>query len=315
MDKLFFLDLRLFDGEGGDDGAQGGAPAPSDGAKDQGPKDKFANVVFGKQAASEGTTDPATAKTPEASAVSIAEIDRDGEFEALIKGDYKQQFDARVQKIINSRFRDTKALESQVESSKPVLSILAQKYGVDGDDSAALLKAIEEDDSYYEAEAEKRGLTVQQLKEWNRMERENAELKEIREERERRTQADRIYAQWMQQAESMKQQFPGFDFRTECSHPATGERFMSMLRSGCPVDLAYKSIHMDEIMGGAMQYTAKAVAEKTVNDIKARGMRPAENGSSGIAPARIVKSDPSTWTKDELAEVQKRVMRGETINL
>lgn len=55
--------------------------------------------------------------------------------------------------------------------------MLAQKYGVDPGDLEKLSSAIEEDDSYYEDEATRRGLTVQQLKEMKRIERENETLR------------------------------------------------------------------------------------------------------------------------------------------
>ena len=44
-------------------------------------------------------------------------------------------------------------------------------------DAAALTKAIEEDDSFFEDEALERGIPVEQLKEIRKMERENADLK------------------------------------------------------------------------------------------------------------------------------------------
>lgn len=56
---------------------------------------------------------------------------------------------------------------------------------------------------------------------------------------------------------------------------------MGLLRSGVDARTAYEVVHKDEIIGGAMQYTAQRVQEKVVNDIRARGMRPPENGGSG----------------------------------
>lgn len=50
-------------------------------------------------------------------------------FEGLIRGEYKAEFDERVQRIIDRRFRDLKRLEVQAERAKPLFQLLEKRYG------------------------------------------------------------------------------------------------------------------------------------------------------------------------------------------
>lgn len=317
-----FLDLHLFDGEGGaapaaapdaaTDPAGGKTPA-SLAEKTRAAKNPLENVQYGKALdedkpplkAEKPTQTPVTSDTAEA---------RRAEFEQLISGEYKDLFTERAQQMIDTRFKQTKLLEDEKKSLDPVIDMLCAKYGVDRKDVAALSKAIEDDSSYYEAEAEAKGLTVEQLKSMKRIERENAEFRRVEAERAQQENANRIYQRWAIEGAACKELFPGFDMRAECNNPQTGERFLNLLRSGVDVTAAYKVIHMDDIIGGSMQHAVQTAQQKTLNDIRARGMRPAENGNSGNAPSTVRKTDPSQLTNKDLAEISKRVMRGEKIS-
>lgn len=236
--------------------------------------------------------------------------DRAAEFEAMIKGDYREEYDKRVKAHLDRRFKDTAELRQQVDGARPIMELLAGKYGVDAGDMAAILKAAEDDESYYEAEAAEKGLTVQQLKEVKKLERENAQLRAAAEERQRIEQAGQVQARWMQESEALKGIYPGFDFAAE----AQNERFARLLKSGVDVRTAYEVTHHDEIISGAMQFTAQKVQEKTVNDIRARGMRPDEGGL-GKTPAGDGRLDVARLTKEERADMARRAQRGEKIAL
>ena len=313
MDKhIFFrkLNLQLFaDGAGGGEGGTGAVGATGETAtaavsQRSGAKNPLANVVYGKQAthAAEETTPAAEVKTPTTE-------DRHAKFEELIKGEYKDLYDARVQDTIQKRLKSSKDTVERYEALAPTLEILAKKYGVDAADVKALNKAIEEDDSYFEEEALELGISVEQLKEKRKMERENADLKKQLEEQSRRDNANKVYAQWMDQAEKAKAVYPSFDFKTEMQNP----QFVNLLRSNVDVRTAYEVIHKDDIIHGAMQFTAKTVEQKLANKIIANGARPAENGNSSQG-ATVVKSDVSQLSKADRAEIIRRVQRGEKIS-
>ena len=244
------------------------------------------------------TTQPATGETKE---------DLDADFETLIKGKYKAQYDARFQQGINARHKDYMQNKQQLESLNPMLDMLKEKYGVS--DVKDLQKAIMDDDSYYEEEAMERGLTVEQLKYMKQMERENKAYKAREQESiQEQMQREKIEG-WLRQEAQFKQKAPDFSLREELANP----RFEGLLAAGVDVETAFNVIHQDEILSGAMNYTAKKAVEKTVNDIKARGMRPAENGlgSTGAEPK---KKTVGEMTGDEILEMANRAKKGEKIS-
>ena len=248
-------------------------------------------------------------KMTDANGVTTETIDRNAEFEKLIKGEYKDLYDARVQDTIQKRLKSTKETVEKYNSLSPTLEMLSKKYGVDASDIEALNKAIQEDDSYYEEEAMEKGITVQQLKEIRRMERENADLKRQMEEQSVKENASKLYASWMNQAEQLKSVYPSFDLETEMRNP----KFVDLLRvPSIDVRTAYEVLHKDEIIPAAMQFTAQTVERKLANKIMANGARPSENGMNSQSAA-VVKSDVSQLSKADRREIERRVARGEKI--
>jgi len=259
----------------------------------------LANVKYGIQ--EEATPAAGDVKQP-------ATPDRNAEFEKLIKGEYKDLYDARVQDTIRKRLKANEDTVNRYNALSPTLELLANKYGVKSDDIEALNKAIEEDDSYFEDEAMEKGMSVQQLKEMRKMERENAELKRQMSEKETKEQASKLYASWMQQAEDARKVYPTFDIKAEMSNP----EFVKLLKSNVDVRTAYEVLHKDEIIPAAMQFTARTVEQKLANKIMAGSSRPNENGMKSQSAA-VIKSDVSQLSKADRAEIIRRVQRGEKI--
>lgn len=306
-DQILKLNLQLFAESAGGDGGSGTGAEGATGVtataavpqiKNKGVnKNPLANVKYGIQGGDNV-----------APAAEVQPPDRNAEFEKLIKGEYKDLYDQRVQDTIQKRLKGTKETVEKYEALAPTLELLSKKYGVDASDIKALNQAIEDDDSYYEDEALEKGVTVAQLKEIRKMERENAELKAQMNEQSRKENAAKQYATWMQQAEDAKRTYPALDLNEEAKNP----QFLRLLNSGVDVGTAYAVIHKDEIIPAAMQYTAKTVEQKLTNKIIANGTRPTENGISSQS-ASVVKSDVSQLTKADRAEIIRRVQRGEKI--
>ena len=285
-------------GTGADGATAEGMPATSN----RGVKNPLADVKYGIQEDAQATN---VQKNSDADATPA---DRNAEFEKLIKGEYKDLYDKRVQDTIQKRLKGTKETVDKYNALTPTIEMLAKKYGVDASDINALNKAIEEDDAYYEEEALEKGITVEQLKSIRKMERENADLKRQMHEQEAKENAEKIIASWMDQAEKAKTVYPSFDLDTEMQNP----RFVDLLRNNIDVRTAYEVIHKDDIIHGAMQFTAQKVEQKLANKIAANGARPTENGINSQSSA-VVKSDVSQLTKADRAEIIRRVARGEKI--
>ena len=309
-DTIIMLDLQLFaDGGGaGDGGTAGGGEGVTGAAalpQTKGAKSNpLADVKYGIQ----DEVPAAEVQKEDGSAQQLARPDREAEFEKLIKGEYKDLYDKRMSDTVQKRLAKTKDTVDRYNALQPTLEMLASKYGVGVEDLEALNKAIQEDPSYYEDEAMERGLTVEQLKEIKKMERENAELKKAMSEQETQENANRLYQQWMVQEQQIKQVYPGFDLDAEMADP----QFQQLLRSGVDMKTAYEVIHKDEIIPAAMQFAVAQTEQKLTNKIIAGSKRPAENGMASNA-ASLVKSDVSQLTKADRAEIIRRVQRGERI--
>ena len=295
------LNLQLFAEGAGDGGTAEGQGVTEAAALPQTKGEKnnpLAGVKYGIQ----------EEEAPAAEVQTVAQPDRNAEFEKLIKGEYKDLYDAKVQDTIQKRLKGQKEIVDKYNSLNPTLEMMAKKYGVDANDIEALNKAIQEDDSYYEQEALEKGMTVQQLKEIKKMERENADLKAQMEEAQRQENGKKLYAAWMQQADEAKKVYPSFDLRAEMENP----KFVDLLRSNIDVRTAYEVLHKDEIIPAAMQFTAQAVESKLAKKIASNGARPSENGMASQSAA-LVKSDVSQLSKEDRAEIIRRVQRGEKI--
>ena len=322
MDFKYLLpvDLNLFEGAAGDGGGgtagEGtGAEAPAGEPIVYTPRNKRAskmdNVVYGEapdDVPTATTQDPAAGDSTGQATDQEAPRDLQAEFDAMIKGDYKEQYSENVQKLINRRFKETKGMEATLSSHQPLLDMLASKYGVDAEDIDALTKAVSDDDTLWEQQAYDAGMTVQQYKQFKQLERENAELMRAQEARNGEAEAQRQLDEWGRQAMELQQKVPGFDLRVEAENP----EFVQMLRAGLPVEHAYKVVHMDEILNGQAVNVAAQAQKQVVDNIRSRGSRPAENGTvsrSGFT----YKSDVSKLSKEDRAEIARRAARGETI--
>lgn len=296
--KRWVFRLDLFDGGA----AGGGAGTGADGGTASGTGVTGSVAANQAQGVEVSGGQDAAAVTPEQ--------DRSKAFEDLIKGEYKDQYDKRVQDTIKRRLRSTQAQVDAYNALSPTLEMLYSKYGVNAGDIEALNQAIADDDTYYEEEALNRGMTVQQLKEIKKIERENADLRRQMQEQETRENADKLYARWMQEAEQIQQVYPSFSMDAEMQNP----QFVDLLRNHIDMRTAYEVIHKDDIIAGAMQFATKTAEQKITNKLMANQSRPVENGMSGVA-ASVNRIDVSTMTKQQRDEIRRRVQMGERIVL
>ena len=302
------LNLQLFaEGTGtGDGGTGAGGQGVTEAAalpQTKGVKNNpLSNVKYGKQ-------EEAHAANVQSEEVQTeTTVDRNAEYKKLIRGEYKDLYDAEVNDTVRKRVKNYQETVDKYNALTPTLEMLAKKYGVDATDVNALNKAIEEDDAYYEDEALEKGISVEQLKNIRKMERENADLRRQMQEQQVRDNANKLYATWMDQSSQLKSVYPSFDLNAELQNP----QFVNLLKSNVDVRTAYEVLHKDEIIPAAMQFTAKTVEQKIANNIAAGSKRPTENGMSSQSAA-VVKSDVSQLSKADREEIARRVARGEKI--
>lgn len=275
------------------------------------------NVVYGKQDA--GTGDDlgngsvaggnsnadvtTTSNTLEERRARYNEMTRKG-------GEYHDLFAEDTQRMINTRFKEMKNLENTVNTQKPIMDMLMQKYNITDGDAAKLLKAIETDDKYWEEAAEEAGMTVEQYRTYQKMARENEELRKAQQIAQGRQNMENQLQKWYEEGEKVKSVYPNFDLRAESQN----RDFLQLLQAGIPIQKAYETIHLDELISGASIVSARQAEQRTVNNIKNRASRPAENINSSQSTT-VVKSDPSKFTKADRAEIIRQVERGKSIYL
>lgn len=335
--KLLNIILSLFDGGaaagGAGDGAGAAAPAQGDGGTKggsqaspaptrRGKSGESQRVLYGKQAdpavagdqagASEGTPPVAGEETKDGQTGTTVTSDtleaRRKAYREMMEGEFKDLYTEDTQRIIDRRFREVRNLEEQVNRTQPILSMLMQRYGIADGDPAKLMAAVENDDAYWSQAAEEAGMSVEQYKRFQKLQRENAELLEAQRRTQTQQQAQQKLQQWYDEAEQVRQLYPSFDLTAEVKNP----QFLSMLRAGVPVRHAYEVIHMEDIKAGVAALQAKATEKQVVDGIRARGARPAENGTSAQS-GFTVKDDVTKLTAKDRADIARRVARGEQI--
>ncbi len=295
------LNLHRFDG--GEGGASDSGTANVEGNQvEDSNSGEPQEVVYGKQPekGSEGSKDSEDKSGD----------DLNARFDELIKGEFKDVYSQRISDTINQRFKNQNDFQQELESYDEALMPLYEHYGVEVGDFETLNEAMLDDDSLFEEEAEERGLSVDELKNIKQLEIENARLQAVAESQEREQAVQEELQRWSDEASKLQESFPGFNLESEIQN----EDFANLISGGWSVEKAYKAVHADELISQAVNTTANRTRQNTINSIRARGMRPAENGINSRAGV-IIKDDPSKYTDDDIKEILRRVDSGEKIRL
>ncbi len=303
--KKDYINLRLhmFDG-----GAAGGAEGGAEGAASTQDSGAEPTVVYGKDPAADDSTSQVGSDEGGDDPDGAEPEDIDAEFEELIKGKYKQQFDSRVHGIMQNRFKNAQDAKDVAASWQKATAALAAMYGIDGTDPEALRNAIEKDDGFFSAQAEAQGLTPEQFRENLRLRMDAQTGRNMQEQMRIEAEKQATFQRWESEAAELTETFPNFDLAYELEN----EAFFANLNRGLSVRDAFFVAHMDEIVTGSNAAAKSEATQKVVDNFNQRAARPAENGASH-KPAVIRKTDPSKFTDADLDEIARRSRRGETI--
>ena len=292
--KLHKINLYLF--------GEGAAPAAGTDVGGAAAADAAASAKEGPDAEgmSEGTSEKVS---PQAAGGESSEKQRRARFEELMRGEYKDLFAERAQKIIDRRFAQTKAMEQRLGKQEELISRLAEKYGTN--DVSRLVEALDADDEMWRSAADAADMSVDQYRKYQKLERENARLRAAATEAEAKKHAQERISAWREEGEAVRAKYPSFSFETELKN----ENFARMLRAGVSVSAAYQALHHDEIVAAESARAASDAEKRLSETIRARGERPGENGAQAEAGVTF-KKDVSKLTRAERAELAKLAMRG-----
>lgn len=289
--KHIWVNLSLFDGAAAGEGATGessGESAPS-----------AAGTESGEGEYTEEESDADSEPSPE---------EREEAYKTF-KKEYKDLYAKDTQELINRRFKETKNLEKQLGEYSQLMNFLSQRYGTS--DIQSTIKAMENDNAYWEQAAYDAGMSVEQYKEVSRLKRENAALLQAQQQVQQQQETDRIFAEWKEQEAEIQEIYPDFDAEEEISN---NPDFARLLSSGVPMRHAYEVIHLDEIQEATVNFTAKQTAKAVTDNIRAKGNRPVENGAAS-QNAFTQKVDVSKLTDKEMDDLIRRARSGETVTL
>ena len=316
MLKKLLLNLQLF-GEGGD-GGDGGSTAPNgDNVGNESGEDKIlASIPEKAQKYYKKAMDKTSASKPSQTAQAANEQQSTTEklsYSDLIKSDdYKEEHKAYMDKTIGERLKKYKGLEDDLGKHKELLSLVANKYGVNPDDEnflQVLNEKIEADDSYYENYAMEHDISTDEARRIVTMERKVAKFEAEQEAQQKQEQMRQQIMMLHENAKKTKAQFPQFDLDTEMKD----ERFRRL----CAVNngdttAAYMACHYNDIIASQVQIASRQIQEQTARTVAANQARPVENGISSAAPS-VVQQDFSKMSLKELrqfAEEQRRKQTG-----
>lgn len=231
------------------------------------------------------------------------------------KADYKAEFDREVQNIVKQRLKRAKDFERQAneyhDKTSGIFESLAVKYGLNADNIDGIVKAVQEDNSYYEDEALKRGMDVSEFRHLKQIERENEIFKSRQEQFQRQQEEEQWYLALAEQAEKTKSVYPSFDISNEAEN---NPQFVMLIEKGVDVQTAYEITHKDDVIAAAMKYAADSTKSKMQSSIIKNSQRPSENGLTSSGAVKTL-TDISKLTPKEMEELKERARRGEKVTL
>ena len=322
MRNDFWLDLQLF-AEGGAPGGEGGGEAAgvtsaNADAADAGqsfearleqlgvPKEKIRKGAYkGKAATAAKAAEEKVEEQPESGAADRKSWDE-------IKGDYKDEYDAEVQNIIQKRLKNSQEriqkYTEREEGLAPLIDFFADRYGLDPEnlDTAELMKRFRADASLSEAKALEMGASDEVAHKL-----ELAEQEEKRKEREKKARdqqlaeafkrqqvADHYHNLQAQAAELMKK-MPGFNLDTELKDDAFAE--MTRPGSKVTVEQAYYALH-PEFRQQEAESVAKRAKEAVSASVRAGATRPTENGTQAASVGKVSYRNMSKADREALKQ-------------
>lgn len=311
-EMVWKFDLTIFDGgagagAGGGEGAAGSdtgvsaeTPAPTNPNRRNRKENPLANVRYGKQ--------PQETSAP---AVQAEESTADPESEwKAVKEKYKDFYGRDTANIVQERLKNSKQAEATLAKLAPVFEGLGKKYGKDANDLDGILAAYTDDDSLYEEDAAKAGMSVSAYKQLRQLQADN----EASKAREARSQQEQHAMRVIQDFENdVKSVFPNADIRTEFQNP----QFVRLTSPevGLSAKDAYWLIHRAEIEAMSAQTVAQKAQQKLSMAIQSGMSRPIESGARNVSPALEIRDDPKMWSRADREEVKRRVRNGERIEL
>ncbi len=245
---------------------------------------------------------------PENKPAETQKVDKKAEFEALIKGEYKDLYAAKIKEIISKRLKGNEALKGKLAKLEEIIEVLADRYKVDKNDLEALTKKVADDDALISDNAKEKGMDVQNYRYIKNLEKENQYYKALEQEKAQQHKMQEQVKKWYDESEEIAKAYPDFDISAEIANA----KFIELIRGGVDMKTAYEVVHHADIIEAIKNKSAMEAEKQTTERLLSVAGRPVENGLSAQSPA-LVKTDVSKLTPEQRAQIAKRAAMGETI--
>ncbi len=224
----------------------------------------------------------------------VAEGSAEGEFDALIKGKYRDEYHRRVQSVIDKRFSKMKAMEGTLKSVEPLLERISQDFPqLEKSDTEGIVRAyLEKSQAHTAAGNNKR----------------SSAFIEALEGRMKMKAAENMKTSILNDARSLREIYPSFDLQGELSSTPD---FRRLLTAGVPLRQAYEVTHLESIMATGMKYAAMKASRDTAEGML-RAPRTPENSLSQRASSTRHRSVDSLTEKD-IRDILTAVGNGEKV--
>lgn len=244
---------------------------------------------------------------------SFSSQEREETFDDLIgkNGRFREEYEKRTQKLIQDRLKSSKGAEQKLSQVQKALDLLSVRYGVDKNDISAITDAVLGDNDLLESKANEMGMDLSAYREFIKTQAENERLHNEIKSFNLQEQSKQIQNRWVGEAKQMQEKYPNFDLQNEID---TNAEFADLLTKGLGVEKAYSITHLDEILSSVKNQTASAAKQATINDIRAKGLRPRENSGNGVSSLKIAKS-VNDLTDEDLDKIRELTRKGVEITL
>lgn len=122
---------------------------------------------------------------------------------------------------------------------------------------------------------------------------------------------ERRQEQNMRRADELTAQCPDFDLGAALKD----DRFCALLRAGIDVRTAWFALHAQALLETACLRAGRSAEQRVSEHIRARGLRPVENGLGSGGAGIVVRPDVSRMSRADRAELAARAERGERVKL
>ncbi len=305
---LFFpLNLHQFD-EGAAAGAAGAAAsAGSEGAGQEGAGEGTASMGISNPGQEGAGSEGSVSQDPTKQGGSAQPQPERLSFKDLLKQD--EEYNREAQKMIQGRLRNISRekdnLQQQLNQANNCMNFLYARYGVQNGDYAGLQAALQKDTSYLEAEADMRGMTVEQLQYEKQLIYQNQQLMEQQRYYQDQMRIEAQQRQWREEEAEINKEFPGLNFSFE-NEIASSPQFEDLIRSGVPMKYAFQEVHAEEIRKAREDAAIEAYKRQTAQSQKAGTNRPSEAGAKSTTPLPL-KKDFSKMSDEQILEMAEKL--------